>query len=71
VQQQTNMNQAQQLGNWQLATGDWRNATSIVDRMKAVTPLEVQQAAARYLRNARFVAVGDSAKVDRKLFGSF
>ena len=68
--QETNMGQAQQLGLWELTGGGWRNALTYVDRMRAVTPADIQRVAARYLRNARFVVVGDPKKVDRALFES-
>jgi predicted Zn-dependent peptidase len=68
--QETNMGQAQQLGLWELTGGGWRNALTYVDRMRAVTPADVQRVAARYLRNARFVVVGDPKKIDRALFES-
>jgi zinc protease len=68
--QETNMGQAQQLGLWELTGGGWRNALTYVDRMRAVTPADIQRVASRYLRNARFVVVGDPKKVDRALFQS-
>ena len=68
--QETNMNQAQQLGVWELTGGGWRNSLTFVDRMRAVTPAQVQAVAKKYLRNARFVVVGNPKKIDRKLFAS-
>ena len=51
--------------------GGWRRAGSFLDRVRAVTPADVQRIARRYLRNVRFVVIGDSSKVDRRLFMSF
>jgi zinc protease len=70
MSQETNMGQAQQLGFWQLTGGGWRNAVGYVDRLRAVTPEEIQRVATRYLRNARFVVIGDPKKIDRALFQS-
>jgi zinc protease len=70
LNQETNMGQAQQLGLWELTGGGWRGGLTFVDRMRAVTPAEIQAVAKRYLRNARFVVVGDPKKIDRKLFVS-
>jgi zinc protease len=70
MQQETNMGQAQQLGHWELTGGGWRNALTYVDRMRAVTPADIQRVASRYLKNARFVVIGDPKKVDRTLFTS-
>ena len=68
MMQQTNMGQAVQLGLWEFSGGGWRNAVGYVDRLRKVTPAEVQQAATKYLRNTRFVIIGDPAKIDRKSF---
>ena len=68
--QETNLGQATQLGTYELTGGGWRNALALVDRMRAVTPADIQRVATRYFRNARFVVVGDPKKVDRALFQS-
>jgi zinc protease len=70
MSQETNMGQAQQLGLWELTGGGWRNALTYVDRMKTVTPADVQRVATRYLKNARFVVIGDPKKIDKALFQS-
>ena len=70
MSQETNMGQAQQLGLWELTGGGWRNALTYVDRMRTVTPADVQRVATRYLRNTRFVVIGDPKKIDRALFQS-
>jgi zinc protease len=70
MSQETNMGQAQLLGVWELTGGGWRNGLTFVDRMRAVTPGEIQAVARKYLKNARFVVVGDPKKIDRALFVS-
>ena len=68
--QETNLGQAAQLGAFELTGGGWRNALALVDKVRAVTPADIQRVAMRYFRNARFVVVGDPKKVDRALFQS-
>ena len=68
MSQETNIGQAQQLGMWELTGGGWRNALTYVDRLRMVSPADVQRVATRYLRNARFVVIGDPKKIDRALF---
>jgi predicted Zn-dependent peptidase len=68
--QQANLGQAAQLGTFELTGGGWRNAIGLVDKVRAVTPADIQRVATRYFRNARFVVVGDPKKVDRALFQS-
>jgi len=69
--QETNMGQATSLGNWELTGAGWRNASTFVDRMAAVTPADVQRVSSRYLKNARFVVIGDPKKVTTAIFTSF
>jgi zinc protease len=69
--QEANMSQAAILGVFELVGGGWRRAESFTDRVRAVTSADVQRVASRYLRNMRFVVIGDSSKVDRSLFTSF
>ena len=69
--QEANMSQASDLGAFEMVGGGWRRAGSFPDRVRAVTPADVQRIARRYLRNVRFVVIGDSSKVDRRLFTSF
>jgi zinc protease len=70
VSQETNMGQGAQLGLWEIAGGGWQNALKMVERVHAVTAADVQRVATKYLRNARFVVIGNPAKVDRALFTS-
>jgi predicted Zn-dependent peptidase len=37
-------------------------------RLRAVTPEDVQRVAQKYMRNIRFVVLGDPKSVDTKLF---
>lgn len=69
--QETNMGQATALANWELTGGGWRNGEMFVRRMAAVTPADVQRVSARYLRNARFVIIGDPKKINQSIFVAF
>ena len=68
MSQQTNMGQAAELGGWELVGGGWENGQAYLQRLRAVTPAAMQRAARTYMKDARFVVLGDPAKVDRKLF---
>jgi predicted Zn-dependent peptidase len=65
--QQSNMGQASSLGLWELSGGGYRNAATYVNRLRAVKPADVQRAARTYLKDFRFVVVGDPAKVSVNL----
>jgi len=68
--QQTNMGQAGSLATWELTGGGYQNAAGYVNRLRAVTPAQVQRIARTYLKDFRFVVVGDPAKVDAALLRS-
>ncbi len=68
--QEANMSQADRLGHYELLGGGWDRAETLINRLRAVRPEEIQQVAQRYLRNFTFAVIGDSTKIDRKLFTS-
>ena len=70
VGQETNMSQAEQLGFFELAGGGWENLYTYPARLRAVTPADIQRVAQRYMRDLRFVVVGDPNKIPRELFTS-
>lgn len=52
--------QADFLARAQLYYGDFRKADSFVDELRAITPLDIQRAAVRYMRDIRFVYIGNA-----------
>ena len=65
--QQTNMGQAGSLALWELSGGGYQNAVTYVNRLRAVKPADVQRAARTYLKDFRFVVIGDPSKVSTSL----
>jgi zinc protease len=65
--QQTNMGQASSLGLWELSGGGYQNAVTYVNRLRSVRPADVQRAAKTYLKDFRFVVIGDPSKVSATL----
>jgi zinc protease len=51
--------QADFLARAELYYGDFRRADRFVDELRAITPADIQRAALRYMRNVRFVYIGD------------
>lgn len=68
LDQQTNAAQAAELAKYELIGGGWRNAFEFLNRVREVTPADVQAVARKYMKNIRFVVVGDPEAVDRKVF---
>jgi zinc protease len=63
--------QADFLARAQLYYGDFRRADSFVDELRAITPADIQRAAVRYMRDIRFVYIGDAARVPRGVMERF
>lgn len=68
IDQQTNTAQAGELAKYELAGGGWRNAFNFLDEIRKVTPAEVQAAAKKYMKNLRFVVIGDPKAINRDIF---
>jgi len=66
--QETNAAQAGELAQYEIIGGGWRNAFVFLPRLRAVTAEDVQRVAQKYMRNLRFVVLGDPKSVDTKLF---
>jgi zinc protease len=60
---ETNADQANMLARAELYQGDFRSARRFVDDLRAVTPADIRQAAAKYMTNVRWAYVGDPARV--------
>jgi zinc protease len=66
--EETNAAQAGELALYELIGGGWRNSLVTIERLRAVTPADVQRVARTYIRNIRFVVLGDPARVDKDAF---
>jgi zinc protease len=68
LRQQTSSAQAGELAQYELIGGGWRNAETFLDRLRAVTPQDVQRVANTYMRDLQFVVLGDPRSIDRSVF---
>ena len=68
--QQSNMGQANSLALWELSGGGYRNAATYVNRLRSVKPADIQRAARTYLKDFRFVVIGDPSRVSTALLKS-
>ena len=66
--QETNPAQAGELAQFELIGGGWRNSVEFIERLKAVTPADVQNVARKYMRNIRFVVLGDPTRINPNVF---
>jgi zinc protease len=68
--QETNAAQAGELAQYELLGGGWRNSIAFIEKVSAVTPADVQRVAQKYMRNIRFVVLGNPKSVDTRIFTS-
>lgn len=66
--QETNAAQAGELAQYELIGGGWRNSAEFIERLRVVTPQDVQRVANTYMRNLQFVVLGDPKTIDRVVF---
>lgn len=68
IDQQSNVAQAGELAKYELIGGGWRNAFTFLDKIRDVTPVQVQTVAQKYIKNIRFIVVGNPSAIDKKVF---
>ena len=66
--QETNAAQAGELAQYELIGGGWRNSVSFLERLTAVTPADIQRVSQKYMKNIRFVVLGNPKSVDEGVF---
>jgi zinc protease len=66
--QETNAAQAANLAEYELIGGGWRNSFDGIARLRSVTPADVQRVSQKYMRNIRFVVLGDPQRIDKNVF---
>lgn len=68
LDQETNAAQAGDLARSELLGGGWKTSTLFMDKISAITSADVQRVAQKYMRNIRFVVLGNPKSVDPKIF---
>jgi len=63
--------QADFLARAELFYGDFRRADRFVDELRAITPADIQRAAVRYMRDVRFVFIGDARQAPIRIMERF
>ena len=66
--QETNGAQAGELAQAELIGGGWRNSAQFIERLRAVTAADVKRVSQLYMRNMRFVVLGDPKSIDPTVF---
>jgi zinc protease len=68
IGQETNAAQAGELAQYELIGGGWRNSVDVIEKLSAVTPADIQRVSQKYMRNIRFVVLGNPKSIDTKIF---
>jgi zinc protease len=68
--QETNAAQAGDLAQFEIIGGGWRNSFEFLNRVRAVTPADIERVAQKYMKNIRFVVIGDPSAINKDLFVS-
>ncbi|HEY5075606.1 MAG TPA: pitrilysin family protein [Pyrinomonadaceae bacterium] len=68
IGQETNGAQVAELAQYELIGGGWHNSLVFLEKLRAVTPAEVQRVAQKYMRNIRFVVLGNPQQIDKTVF---
>ena len=68
LKQETSAAQAGELAQWELIGGGWRNSLTFLDKMRSVKPADIQAVANKYMRNIRFVVVGNPSDIRKEAF---
>ena len=66
--QETNAAQAGELAKYELIGGGWRNSFEFLNRIREVTSKDVQAVSSKYMKNIRFIVVGNQSAIDKNIF---
>ncbi len=66
--QETNAAQAGELAQYELIGGGWKNSINFLEKLTAVTPADIQRVSQKYMKNIRFVVLGNPKSVDTGVF---
>jgi zinc protease len=71
LKNETNADQANFLARAEIYEGDFRKADQFVSTLRTVRPEDIRRVASQYMRNFRFVYLGDPTRIDPALLDSF
>jgi zinc protease len=66
--QETNSAQAAEIARYELIGGGWKNSLNFIDEVKKITPEKVKTVSAKYMKNLKFVVLGNPAAISKEIF---
>lgn len=68
MSQETSSAQAGELALYELSGGGWRNYYKFLEGLQGVKAVQVNEVAKKYMKNIRFVVIGEGTGVDKNIF---
>ncbi|MGI8642224.1 MAG: M16 family metallopeptidase [Pyrinomonadaceae bacterium] len=68
IDQQTSAAQARELAKYELIGGGWRKSFDFLEKVRQVKPEDVKTAASKYMKNIRFVVIGNPSAINKNIF---
>jgi len=68
LKQETNGAQVAELAKYELIGGGWRNSFQLLNKLRRVTSQDIQNVAQKYMKNIRFVVIGNQSKIEKNVF---
>ena len=68
VGQETSGAQVGELARYELVGGGWRRSFEFLNGVRAVTPADVQRVSNKYMKNLRFVYIGNTTDINRAVY---
>ncbi len=68
LKQETNWAQVAELAKYELVGGGWRNSFQFLNRLRRVSSQDIQNVAQKYMKNIRFVVIGNQSKIEKSVF---
>jgi len=68
IGQETSTAQVAELAKYELIGGGWKNSFQFLNGVRAVKPEDIRNVAGKYMRNIRYVYIGDTSAINRDNF---
>lgn len=68
IGQETSTAQVAELAKYELIGGGWRNSFQFLNGVRAVKPEDIRSVANKYMKNIRYVYIGDTSAINRGTF---
>ena len=68
IKQETNASQVGELARYELIGGGWRNSLVFLDKIREVKSEDVKTVANKYMKNIRFVVIGNPSAINKSIF---